>query len=431
LSGRAGGTGSQGVVRLLLNEKGQDLSEDSKAVDTGHRLRALMGQLLQIWNGLKASARPVRQRVASIEDRLARLEAQQQRNLEALLRSRVSELTLSGQPLTPEQVDNALRMLGQKLLDNHPQYSYFNLRLRDYEMAILNIKNLGYELGRALAERELRKPQPEPGTIRLKPKLCTQSDFESEWFAYWCQEIRTVPVYHRKVWEFCYICQVLFAEGMLAPGRDGLGFGCGEEPLPSLFAKHGVKVLATDLDPSHHESEIWRITRQHSATAEQFRRRDICPDEQLLAKIAYRPVDMNALPREFDGQFDFCWSACAFEHLGSLANGLEFVENSLRTLKPGGIAVHTTEFTFEKGKTLDNWPTVLYQKDHLIDLADRLRTKGYQVDEFDFDPGNGIIDRLVDLPPWAHDLLTPAYAHLKLSVDGFTCTSAGVIIRAR
>jgi SAM-dependent methyltransferase len=404
------------------------VSEESKAGAARQQLRALIRQLLQIWNVRKGNGRPLRQRVATLEDRVAKLDAQQ-RNLATLLQSRVSEITVSGHPLTPEQVDNALRTLGQKILGNHPQYSYFNLRLRDYETAILNVKNLGYEFGRALAERELRRPPAEPSAVRLTPKLCTQSDFESEWLPYWCQEIRTVPFYHRKIWEFCYICQVLFAEGMLTSGRNGLGFGCGEEPLPSLFAKYGVKVLATDLDPSRHESEIWRITRQHAATADGFRRRDICPDDQLLANIDFRPVDMKALPHEFNGHFDFCWSACAFEHLGSLANGLEFVENSLRTLKPGGIAVHTTEFTFDEGETLDNWPTVLYQQRHLVELAERLRTKGYRIDDFDFHPGEGVIDRFVDLPPWSDLALTPPHAHLRLSVDGFTCTSAGIVIR--
>lgn len=395
-----------------------------------HQLARVIRQVRQIWRRLKGKAHPLRQRVLSLERRLAQVEVQQQRNLEALLRSQVSELALPGQALAPERVDNALRTLGLKLLGNHSPHSYFDLRLRDYEMAVLNIKNLGYELGRELAERELRKSRSEPSTVRLKPKLCTQSDFESDWLSYWCREIRTVPFYHRKIWEFCYICQVLFAEGMLAPGRSGLGFGCGEEPLPSLFAKYGVKVIATDLDQSRHESEIWRMTGQHRATIEAFRRRDICPDEQLLANIAFRPVDMNALPRDFDGRFDFCWSACAFEHLGSLANGLDFVENSLRTLKPGGIAIHTTEFTFDEGETRDNWPTVLYQKRHFVKLAERLWAKGYRIDEFDFDRGDGMIDCLIDVPPWSHPQLSPPHAHLKLSVDGFTCTSAGIVIRA-
>jgi SAM-dependent methyltransferase len=394
---------------------------------TGHQRRGLIRQLLRIWIGLKKRLSPLRQRVGSIEDRLAQLEAQQQRNLETFLRSRASELALPAQPLTPEQLDNALRTLARELFD-YPQY--FSLRLRDYEMAILNIKNLGYELGRALAERELGTPPLGPSAIQLKPKLCTQSDVESEWLPYWCQEIRAVPAYHRKLWEFCFISQALFAEGMLGPGRTGLGFGCGEEPLPSLFAKFGVKVVATDLDPRRQESEIWRLTGQHSAAVESFRRRDICADEKLLDNISFRPVDMNELPKEFYGQFDFCWSACAFEHLGSLANGLDFVENSLSTLKPGGIAVHTTEFTFDDRQTLDNLPTVLYQKRHFQELTDRLRNKGYRIDDFDFDQGHGMIDHLVDLPPWSHPQLTPAYAHLKLSIEGFTSTSAGIIIRA-
>ncbi len=404
-------------------------------------------QLLQTWKRSKRKRNRRRQPTAYLEERIAHLEARQ-RNIKSVLRSLISEIearmtelpirdsvsdqvtrALAGQALPAEEIDNALRALGRKLLGNHPQYSYFNLRLRDYELAILNIKNLGYELGRALAERELRRPQSQPSSTLLKSKLCTQSDFESEWFAYWCQELHTIPFYHRKVWEFCYICQALFAAGMLAAGRMGLGFGCGAEPLPSLFAKYGVEVLATDLDASHREAEIWRSTGQHSAAVETLRRTDICPDQQLLAHIDYRPVDMNALPRELDGRFDFCWSACSFEHLGSLENGLEFVENSLLTLKHGGIAVHTTEFTFDDGDTLDNWPTVLYQKRHFVELAERLRTKGYQVADFDFDPGSGPIDRLVDVPPWSHELLAPPHAHLKLSVDGFTCTSAGLIIR--
>lgn len=386
-------------------------------------------QLAQLWKGLVAEGRPLQRRIAAAEKRLAEIEARQ-RGIESALRSPRAKLAAAGQELTPDAVDNALRILGQKLQGNQPHFSYFNERFRDYETALLNVKNLGYELGCALAERQLRSTPVAPSAAKLNSKLCTQSDFESSWFIYWCQEIRTIPLYHRKFWEFCYICQVLFVEGMLAPGRCGLGFGCGEEPLPSLFAKYGVKVLATDLDPGQEKSAIWRMTREHGESVETYRRRDICPDEELLANINFRPVDMKDLPHDLDGQFDFCWSACAFEHLGRVANGLEFVENSLRMLKPGGIAVHTTEFTFEDGETIDNSPTVLYQKRHLVELAERLRAKGHQVADFDFDPGDGIMDRLVDVPPWRHHLLMPPAAHLKLSVDGFTCTSAGMVVRA-
>jgi SAM-dependent methyltransferase len=302
---------------------------------------------------------------------------------------------------------------------------------KNQRLCCLNVKNLGYELGRVLAERDLRRTVTEPGLTKLRSKLCSQDDFATDWLSYWCQELRTAPYYHRKIWEFCYICQVLFAEGKLAPDYRGLGFGCGQEPLPSVFAKYGVHVVATDLDQHRPEAEVWRLTREHGANAESFRRRDICPDEQRLATIEFRPIDMSSIPSDFDGQFDFCWSACALEHLGSLANGLNFAENSLRTLKPGGVAVHTTEFTLDEGETIDNNPTVLYQAGHLIEFADQMRSKGYEVVQYDFNAGSGILDRLVDLPPWTHELYIPPqhHAHLKLNLDGFTCTSIGMIIK--
>lgn len=298
-------------------------------------------------------------------------------------------------------------------------------------IGLLDIKNLGYELGRRMAAQTAADRPIVVDHRHLKSKLCTQDDFAADWLHYWCRELRTSLYYHRKIWELCYVAQALFAEGQLAPGHYGLGFGCGEEPLSSLFAKYGARVMATDLASDRPEAEIWRLTSQHATTIDAIRRPDICPDPQLLANIEFRPVDMNNIPREFDGQFDFCWSTCALEHLGNLANGLRFIENSLRTLKPGGIAVHTTEFTLNDGATIDNNPVVLYQRHHFEALASRLTARGHVVAEFDFEPGDGVLDRFVDLPPYSDNPLIPPqhYAHLKLLFDGYTCTSIGMIIR--
>lgn len=323
-----------------------------------------------------------------------------------------------------QRIEAAVRALSAEM-------AIWKQELPTHQTGLLNIKNLGYELGRLLAERDLRRTVTRPVPVKLTSKLCVQDDFATDWLSYWCQELRTAPYYHRKIWELCYICQVLFSEGKLAAGRRGLGFGCGQEPLPSVFAKYGVAVMATDLDQSRPEAEVWRSTHQHAANAESFRRRDICSDEKLLSAIEFRSLDMNSIPQDFDGQFDFCWSACALEHLGSLAQGLTFIERSLQTLKPGGVAVHTTEFTMDKGETIDNHPTVLYKSDHLIEFSQKLQARGYEVVPYDFNTGGGILDRFVDLPPWAHELYIPAqqYAHLKLSIDGYTCTSVGMIIR--
>jgi hypothetical protein len=135
---------------------------------------------------------------------------------------------------------------------------------------------------------------------------------------------------------------------------------------------------------------------------------------------------MNAIPADLAGSFDFCWSTCAFEHLGSIERGLGFVEASLETLRPGGVAVHTTEFNLRDGdETIDDWPTVLFQKRHIEALAGTLRGRGYRMEPIDFGRGQKVLDGFVDLPPYGPEV---SPAHLKLLVDGFPCTSIGLIV---
>ncbi|MBV8889141.1 MAG: class I SAM-dependent methyltransferase [Alphaproteobacteria bacterium] len=297
---------------------------------------------------------------------------------------------------------------------------------RDYvdpDMVILNVKALGYEFARALADKNAARKVASPPATLLKSKLCTQADFDSDWFVFWAGEMNAAPIFQRKLWEFCFIAQTLWREGMLNSGRNGLGFGCGEEPLPSLFAKYGVSVLATD-QPNAGE---WVSGRQHASAADRLRLSAICPEESLLQNIGFRAVDMKALPGDLNGRFDFCWSACALEHLGTLAAGLDFIEASLASLKPGGIAVHTTEFNLSNGMTLDNRNIVLYQRRHVVALAERLKLRGYRVAELDFCRGHGFMDYFVDTPPWTNH---PGAQHLKLYIQGFPCTSFGLIVRS-
>ena len=44
-----------------------------------------------------------------------------------------------------------------------------------------------------------------------------------------------------------------------------------------------------------------------------------------FALVSLRHVDMNHVPADLAGRFDIVWSACALEHLGSIANGLRFM----------------------------------------------------------------------------------------------------------
>ena len=121
-----------------------------------------------------------------------------------------------------------------------------------------------------------------------------------------------------------------------------------------------------------------------------------------------------------DGGYDFLWSSCAFEHLGSLDLGLQFVENAMRLLKPGGIAVHTTEYNVgSDDDTVSVGPNCIYRKRDLEQLDRRLRRVGCGIERMDFDAGTHIYDLDYDTAPFFES----GKVHLKLEVDGHVCTS--------
>jgi SAM-dependent methyltransferase len=311
-------------------------------------------------------------------------------------------------------------------------------------MALREIQNMRWDikvLGSALAEHLYKArvneavAPPRPAAVPLTSKLCCQDDIEQDWLRYWLTQLHMAPVYHRKVWEDAFVMQALWNAEMLQQGRRGLGFAVGAESLPSYLASRDVDVLATDLDPADDRATVWANTAQHTSHLSQIFRPNLVNEHQFKRRCEYRSVDMNDITPELHGQFDFCWSVCALEHLGSIENGLAFIENSVLCLKPGGVAVHTTEFNLDdSGETIDQWPTVLFQRRHFEDLSARLAAHGHTLLAIDYNPGSGLMDRFVDLPPYASNqgwqMSAPTSPHLRLSIDGFAVTSIGLIIRA-
>ena len=323
-----------------------------------------------------------------------------------------------------------------RLIDaqGHPNIGPLWQLAKDIEGIKLNLKAFGYDLARRLLAARPPKRLEKPLTVSLTSKACTQADMESDWVAWWCGELSIAPIYHRKIWEYCYVLQVLHEHGCLSAGLRGLGFGCGREPIPSYLAAIGCHVTMTDLAPDAAAEKGWVRTHQHASSLEKGHHAHLVPRERFLQHVSLQHVDMNAIPDSLSG-YDFCWSLCSLEHLGSIRQGLDFIENSLATLRPGGLAVHTTEFNFlNDTETIDNWVTVLFQKQHFRQLAERLSAQGHKVAPLDFDVGNGPMDRFIDLPPFDHDLehIAPAWArdsqHLKLLLDGFASTCFGLII---
>jgi 2-polyprenyl-3-methyl-5-hydroxy-6-metoxy-1,4-benzoquinol methylase len=309
---------------------------------------------------------------------------------------------------------------------------------KDLNAMRLNTKNFGYELALKLAPGLSQiNTASEPREHNLVSKATTQSDIESPWFVYWCNQIKCAPIYHRKLWEFAFTLQALHERNYLTEGSRAIGFGCGEEPLASYFAQKGIQVTVTDLHPDKVAGMGWAETGQHTLTIDKSYYPDIVGQDQFNKQVEMQYVDMNNIPDTLTN-YDFCWSICALEHLGSIKAGLTFIEESLKCLKPGGLAVHTTEFNYlSNGETIDNWPTVLFRQSDFEALKSRLEQKGHTVIGIDYGIGNQPVDRFIDVPPYAFgegwlnkeswDNVNQA-AHLKLNVDGFPCTCIGLLI---
>lgn len=352
---------------------------------------------------------------------------------------------MDGNPVTepqaapaPEPVDVSKEVGALlELLDEHsrPNLNALSQVARNLPGVMLNLKFYGYELARRMAEALPPAKGLRPRRMGLAWKPSTQADLEADWSRYWTQELKCAHVFHRKVWELAYVLQALHDHDLIRPGARGLGFGCGEEAIPSYLASKGVRVTITDLAPDHMAAAGWADTAQHTATLDQAYR-DYLVDRATFERNAeLRYVDMNAIPEDLS-DYDFCWSICAFEHLGSIRQGMDFVENTMATLRPGGVSVHTTEFNFwNEVDTIDNWGTVLFQRRHFQELADRLRAQGHKVRELDFDVGAKPLDKFIDLPPYLHDWprhMRESWGegsnHLKLMIDGFACTCFGLIV---
>src|ERR1700761_5424073 len=243
----------------------------------------------------------------------------------------------------------------------------------------------------------------------LRSTVCRYEHFLQPWYQRWAERFEgvplsvspTTPISYRKVWEWAAILQALDERGMLGRGRRGLGFAVGREPLTSVMASLGTQILATDA-PDAATIDAWHETGQHAASADALFHPHAIERPDFDRLVAFQPADMRALaPLADAAPFDFLWSSCAFEHLGELESGLRFVIDAMDLLKPGGIAVHTTEFNISSNdETLAVGPDCIYRRRDLEDLDRRLRPKRCGLEPLDFDPGTHPYDLDYDVAPF-------------------------------
>jgi SAM-dependent methyltransferase len=297
-----------------------------------------------------------------------------------------------------------------------------------------------YAAGKVIKEidsKSVLKPQAVP----LNCKLATQADFESDWGRYWLKELKIPFSYNRKFWEWAYITQVLFEAEALTYGKRGLGLGCGTEPLPCFFASTGCHIVAGDQPPSNTNTTAWSDNNEYTESIDSLYKSEYMSRDDFDERVSLKYIDMNKLPEDLYGMFDFCWSSCVVEHLGSIRNGLDFLKNSVKLLKPGGVSVHTIEFNYlDAPLTLDNCSSNLFKRSHMESLREDIANVGV-MPLFDFSVGEGILDKYIDMPPFpfanipgldvsaARIYPSGGTPHIKLWLYGFPTTSFGLIIK--
>jgi hypothetical protein len=265
----------------------------------------------------------------------------------------------------------------------------------------------------------------------LGSQLCRFDTLNSPTFRAWAEKIREPWRAHRKLWELAFICQALDERQMLQAGRRGLGFAIGAEKLPSFFASLGCEITATDLPSDDERNKPWAASGQWVGNLEALNAAGLCEEHEFRKRVTFRPVDMNHIPADLR-DFDFTWSTCSFEHCGSLELGLTFLQRQMDCLRPGGVAVHTTEFNLSSNDaTLLDAATVIYRLRDIEAICDTLSRQGHQVEPIDVDPGRHPMDWFIDEPPysqWATDP-PPKIKHLRLNLAGYASTSIAIIAR--
>lgn len=263
--------------------------------------------------------------------------------------------------------------------------------------------------------------------------VCKYQHFRSDWYTRWSHALGYGPVVdtletsgsHRKIWEWCAISQALEERGMLQPGKLGLGFAVGQEPLASAFAARGVRVLATDR-PQDGSPDSWSETGQHAGSLEVLFKEHLIGRREFSERVSYAPANMTSIGHLDSESYDFLWSSCALEHLGSLEAGVNFIEASLSLLKVGGVAVHTTEYNVSSNaETLADGANVIFRQRDIEAIGQRVRALSAAMSRPDFDAGDEAPDIEFDYEPYFQN----RRYHIKILAAGFVATSMLLIIQ--
>jgi len=193
-------------------------------------------------------------------------------------------------------------------------------------------------------------------------KLCDAADwFHPEIARVIGEELHEIPRFHRKQWEFAMIFNALLRCRLLKGDRVGLSMGGGRERLLYAIGRCIRELVVTDL---YGTGTTWDCARTDDP--ETFIKGDK-PFPVDDRKLTVLPMDMRELQFP-DHTFDFCYSSCAIEHIGTRDDVIRHLNEVARVLKDDGVYVLTTEIHYGK-ETIEDPNNFIFSPDFLNEIV--------------------------------------------------------------
>jgi SAM-dependent methyltransferase len=153
------------------------------------------------------------------------------------------------------------------------------------------------------------------------------------------QKLSSDGFIHRKDWEWALGIIAMTRFGKLNDNSTAIGIGSGTEPVPFYLANKIEHVYATDV---YQGNEGWKRAAPS----------DFPENPNKYAPFPYREdaltvLRMDGTELEFPSEsFDIAFSFSSIEHFGGKnhSGALKSIKEIERVLKPGGLAVITTEY---------------------------------------------------------------------------------------
>jgi SAM-dependent methyltransferase len=190
----------------------------------------------------------------------------------------------------------------------------------------------------------LSLPPAPVSSARFERRLCKTCNIEDWYGEDWLSILDDIGLgyqrneqrRHRKAWEWVHGLYGLRRLGFLDDQTRALGVGAGKEHVIYYLANHVRRVIATDI------------------YGEGGFKDDTAPREMLTHPQKYAPFPyrhdrlsvrhMNGRKLDFDADsFDVVFSFSSIEHFGGHIAAAEAVREMGRVLRPGGVAVISTE----------------------------------------------------------------------------------------